>query len=154
MAQLGVAMLAADGGSMFLHRRKAAQPILLSLLLTGTIAELYWAAQQVQFVALVKPPMIDRVQESDVFRLLKPTDRVLAIDGNTLALSGAACVPPYLGVGPAEYYAIWGRLPDLFHGRVGPEPAAIEILRDAGVTHLLTESPLPTGWPEIGRAHV
>lgn len=72
---------------------------------------------------------------------------MLAVDGNTLALSGRSCVLPYLGMGPAEYYRIWEQMPDVFHGQTGPEPQVIALLQQMGVSHLLTEEPLPGGWP-------
>ena len=57
--------------------------------------------------------------------------------------------PPYLGLGPAEYYD-----PDLTMPRSkGEAPTAEETaaqiawLQQAGVTHLLSEQPLSYQWP-------
>lgn len=117
------------------------------VLLGVTLADLYLVGHQVQYTTIVDPPIIDSRGDSIVFALLRPTDRVLAPDGNTLALSGAACVPPYLGMGPAAYYEIWRRLPNVFTGE-GEYTSEIEsILRQTGVSHLLTFEPLPEGWP-------
>jgi hypothetical protein len=145
LAQLGVAMLAAE--ALDLPRRPWVRAAFAGVVLTASTLDFYWVSRQIQYVAMVSPPMISRIGQSEVFRRLKPTDRVLAIDGNTLALSGAACVPPYLGMGPAEYYAVWRQMPDVFHGKTGPEKHALSIMTDMGVTHLLTEEPLPAGWP-------
>ena len=96
--------------------------MLIAAVTVITIADFHWVGQRVQY-AEIRPPVIRLLDRSEVFRLLQPTDRVLAMDGNTLALSGAACVPPYLGMGPAEYYAkavgavpIEGSQPGIYRG--------------------------------------
>jgi hypothetical protein len=38
-------------------------------------------------------------------------------------------------------------LAGVFSGKLEANPAAISVLQQAGVTHLLTEKPLPAGWP-------
>lgn len=147
LAQLGVAMLAGAALDRIAPRTPWLRASARALLLAAIVADLYWVSRQVQYVAMVHPPVIGKLDRSEVFRRLERTDRVLAIDGNTVALSGAACAPPYLGMGPAEYYEVWGNLPDCFHGKTGPEPEVLATLARMGVSHLLTEEPLPGGWP-------
>lgn len=118
-----------------------------SVCLILTTAEFYWTSRVVQYVSMTRPPALARMSGSEVFQRLSPTDRVMAMDGNTLALSGASCVPPYLGMGPAEYYAIWSAMPDVFHGGALPTPKALRTLFEMGVTHVLTEAPLSAEWP-------
>lgn len=151
LAQLGFALLAAAAPQTLLPSRSRLGRGLTALTLMGalgvTLADLYWVSRQYWYVEMVTPPPIKFASASPVFAHLTPVDRVFAIDGNTLALSGAACVPPYIGMGPAEYYQIWKRMPNIFTGQTGPVPQAIAILQRMGVSHLLTEQPLPSGWP-------
>lgn len=149
MAQLGVAMLVGHAASRFGWLSAKPRAALFGLVFLVTTVELYWVGRQVQYVAMVWPPMIARIDRSEICRRLTPADRVLAPAGNLLALSPAACVPPYLGMGPAEYYALWtwGDDRNVFLGEVAAEPGVVDLLRGAGVTHLLTEVPLPPGWP-------
>ncbi len=102
-----------------------------------------------QYVTLVNPPMWRFREQSAVFRKLRPTDRVLRLTAIRWHFQGASCVPPYLGLGRAGYYKLWGQLPNVFHGKLKPEDREIvlRILADAGVTHLLTEEPLPDDYP-------
>lgn len=147
LAQLGVSLLLAQA----LERSIAARPRLGQLLalsvLTVSLAEFYWVGGKVQYVAMVNPPPLAAIERSEVLKRLSPTDRVLAMDGNTLALSGAACVPPYLGMGPAPYYAIWGAMPDLFHGKSRLTNDVAATLKKMGVTKILTEAPLASEPP-------
>jgi hypothetical protein len=107
------------------------------------------SGRTVQYVTMVKPPPLELIPLSPVLGQLGPTDRVLAPDGNTLSLGGASCVRPYLGLGPAVYFDVWDRMPNLFQGPL-PEAErkrAIAIIRAMAVTHILTEKPLGEGWP-------
>ncbi len=147
VTQLGVAVAAGLGVSAW-GNQSLLRSVLAPLLLAGVIfAEYFFVGHQVQYVTIVDPPIIGLRDQSTFFRLLTPTDRVLAIDGNTLALSGAACVPPYLGMGPAEYYKTWESFPNIFTGAVPYDESIARTLRTMGVSHLLTLAPLPTNWP-------
>lgn len=147
LAQVGAAVLVALGADRIFPRFPISRNAALLAMFLATGADYLWVARTVQVVAMIRPPMISQMGESEVFARLTPTDRVLAMDGNTLALSGASTVPPYLGMGPAAYYSIWGGIPDLFHGNAAADPPVLDTLRDMGVTHLLTEKPLPAAWP-------
>lgn len=113
----------------------------------ATFIDLFIVGHLIQYMTIVEPPIIDTREASPVFESLSPIDRVLAPDGNTLALAGCACVPPYLGLGPAKYYEVWDALPNVFAGDV-PYTAELETtLQRTGVTHLLTFEPLLDDWP-------
>ncbi|MBY0585852.1 hypothetical protein K2X85_01685 [bacterium] len=114
---------------------------------SAIVAEYTFVGHQVQYVTIIDPPMISLRDQSVIFRMLRPIDRVLAIDGNTLALSGAACVPPYLGMGPADYYKTWDSFPNVFPGNVPFDESIGKTLGRTGVSHLLTLAPLPASWP-------
>jgi hypothetical protein len=145
--QLGIAVAAGLTLDQF-SRRSSSIGSLLSLSLFGILAlELAFVGHQVQYVTIVDPPMISRRNQSTIFPMLQPTDRVLAIDGNTLALSGAACVPPYLGMGPAEYYKTWESFPNVFTGQKSFDDSIARVMARMGVSHLLTLAPLDPSWP-------
>jgi hypothetical protein len=152
MAQLGAAVLAGISAHQLLRSRRFTRSMVLVAWSVATLADLYWVGRHpaVQYVTMTKPPVISRVDKSHVFRLLRPTDRVLAINSNTLALSGASCVPPYLGLGPVEYYDLWSRVPDVFHGALDRTTAVNELIRlltVTGTTHILTEQRIDTRLP-------
>jgi hypothetical protein len=147
MVQLAVAVLAGMALDRFSVGPALVRFALPLVVLSATVADLYWAAQKVQYVEIVDPPILEWRGHSPVFRRLSDSDRVLAVDGNTLALSRAACVPPYLGMGPSEYYRIWDKLPDVFHGGTNYSASIAQALIETGVTHILTFDPLPPDWP-------
>jgi hypothetical protein len=147
VTQLGIAIVFGLGVSAWRLRSLLIRVLIPSLLGGAIFAEYFFVGHQVQYVTIVEPPIITLRDQSDFFRVLQPTDRVLAIDGNTLALSGAACVPPYLGMGPAEYYQIWEAFPNVFTGTVPFGESIARTFRTMGVSHLLTLAPLPTNWP-------
>ena len=145
--EIAVAVLAGMALQQFPLRSRTIHTLLCLVVSGITFADLYWVGHAVQYVTLVDPPIINFRDESIAFKKLLPTDRVLAVDGNTLALSGAACVPPYLGMGPAEYYKLWNAMPNVFQGEAGYDSEIENILRETGVTHLLVFKPLPSSWP-------
>lgn len=147
MTQLAAALGCALAADSWLKPGRRLRRTLFIIGLLVTCGELYWIAQQVQFVTMVRPAPWYKLPLSSVGARLQPTDRVLAMDGNTLALTGASCVPPYLGMGPAEYYKWWARVPDVFHGRAVPTAEVIGFFHFVGITHVLTEHPLTSDWP-------
>lgn len=147
MSEIGVAVLAGMALDRFPVRSITVRNILGIIAAAMTFADLYLVGHAVQYVTIVDPPIINFRDQSIAFKKLMPTDRVLAVDGNTLALSGAACVPPYLGMGPAEYYQLWSKMPNVFQGETHFNDTIAEILAQTGVTHLLVFKPLPADWP-------
>jgi hypothetical protein len=127
--------------------RNAAR-IVAALLIGGlAFAEFYWSSRAVGYAVMQNPPILSRVKDSEVFKHLTSNDRILAPDGNTLALGPAACVRPYIGLEPALYFELWNDVPDLFKTPVPASDALTKKLQNAGVTHILTEKPLMEGWP-------
>lgn len=147
MSQLALAVLAAECADRIFMRRVWAANAIVAAIFVLTTWDFWWVARHVQYAWLVRPPLISEVPQSPVCQMLGPKDRVLAPAGNLLALSGAACVPPYLGMGPAEYYKLWNWDKNVFAGEMEARPEIVTLLRDVGVTHILTEAPLPDGWP-------
>lgn len=147
MTQLAVAVLAGMALDRFSVGPAFVRFGLPVVVLAAAVGDLFVVAHKVQYVEIVDPPILEWRGQSPVFRRLADSDRVLAVDGNTLALSRAACVPPYLGMGPSAYYKIWDALPDVFHGRTHYSDAVGRTLVETGVTHILTFEPLPPDWP-------
>ena len=133
--------------TMLFGRMRAIQALVAASVFVFTMIDLQWVSARVQYVQVVNPPIIQMMPASEVFSRLKPTDRILAMDPNTLALSRAACAPTYLGIGPAEYFQIWGSIPDVFHGGTPADAKTINTLATMGITHILTEKPLSADWP-------
>ena len=147
-------LIAALFGSLlvasFLDRLFVRNPSrLLAALAIGAMAfaEFYWSSRAVGYVVMQNPPPLSRVKDSEIFKHLTPQDRVLAPDGNTLAIGPSAHVPPYIGLQPALYYDLWKDVPDVFEGNVQATPKLIERFQQVGVTHILARNPLPDGWP-------
>jgi hypothetical protein len=147
MTEIGVAILAGMALDRFPLRSITFRNIVGLIAATLTFVDLYLVGHAVQYVTIVNPPIINFRDDSIIFKKFLPTDRVLAVDGNTLALSGASCVPPYLGMGPAEYYQLWSKMPNVFQGEARFNDTIGDILAKTGVTHLLVFKPLPSDWP-------
>lgn len=147
MSQLGFAVLAAECTDRLFPSRFRIHLLLVAAIFLVTLYEFHWISRRVRYVSIIKPAPILRIPESPICHLLGPEHRVLSPAGNLLSLSGASCVPPYLGMGPVEYYRLWNWDRNVFAGDMQARPEIQKILRDTGVTHILTEAPLPEGWP-------
>ncbi len=148
MAQLAIAVLAAFSLQRLLSRIQpaAARGIVVFAALAFSWLDLQWASRAVEYARPVPAPPIALRASSSVARLLKPTDRVLSVNQNSVTLTGAAMLPVYLGLGPAEYFAAPTRLPDAFQWNRPLSDEVAEWLRQAGVTHVLALEPHPD-WP-------
>jgi hypothetical protein len=114
--------------------------------LLGTIAclalawiDLALVAPYVQFADLRADSPIHLRESSKVGDLLRdrPGARVLARNQNAVSLCGAATVPVYLGIGPAEYFNGPLRLPGDFAWDRPLSADTLGWMRRTGVTHIL-----------------
>ena len=147
LTQLMLAVLVGKAVHGFWPESRFWRPLLLSIIGSAMLAELYVVGHQVQYVRMVPDPSLRHLNESQVFARLAPTDRVFAPDGNTLSLSGAATVPPYLGLSPQHYQDVWPDVPNLFSAAPSHDAELQTVLQREGVTHLLTFEALPDDWP-------
>ena len=104
------------------------------------------------YADLVDQPPVQARNDSTIRQILSeyPTPvRMLGTFQNAPTLTGFAMTPPYLGLGPAEYYDPALTIPRATSSPATAEDTAarIEWLQQAGVTHLLTEQPLSSEWP-------
>jgi hypothetical protein len=115
-------------------------------ILSVTWLDLRWATQCVEYAhAVAEPPIMNRARSPVAQRLLL-TDRVLSVNQNSVSLCGAAMLPVYLGIGPAEYTVPPTKLPDSFRWDGPLSDELLDWLRHAGVTHILALDPHPA-WP-------
>jgi hypothetical protein len=160
---LSVALLAGSGLDRWLHRRRPlARGLWFAVVMTVTLADLFWVSRRVTYATMVTDPPLAHRDDSDVRRLLEEYQtagphlrpvRMLAPGPNLPTLSGFSATPPYLGLSPAAYYD-----PDLAIPAVDPQMSAsewsrgvairAEWLKQAGVTHILSMELLdPEEWP-------
>ncbi|MBI1348886.1 hypothetical protein GC163_21655 [bacterium] len=125
---------------------------IIGLVLSLTVADLWWLPRTVSYAVTVSTPPI-RFRDDSPFRktlLAEPQPvRLYAPGPNLPTLLGVSAVPVYLGLGPSEYfdpqYQIPPVIPDDFHAYSAER---VDWLRDSGVTHILSFEPLESrGWP-------
>ena len=75
-----------------------------------------------------------------------PFARVVAPGPNLVSILGVSTLPPYLGLGPAEYFNDDWVFRDVDF-RQDPTPQQANRLIDNGVTHLLLMEPASARWP-------
>ncbi len=105
------------------------------------------------YLTFVERPPISLRSESTVARRLGGQERpvrLFAPGPNLPTMMGVNCVPEYLGIGPKQYYDKSLAIPRYDQDRETPElrEALVRWLQNAGVTHVLRQSPLDeSAWP-------
>lgn len=149
---LGIAILAGREMSRFEWRpRTALRSLGMALILISTVADLWLVSRMVGYAQMIAQPPLAFREQSPLRKLLAADSasvRLYAPGQNLGNLLGVSCLPVYLGIAPAEYqdpkFAGAG-----FPRRSVPGPLAADAsfsnwLRDQGVTHVLSETPLAT----------
>lgn len=125
----------------------------------ATIGDLWLVSRIVTYAFMLEEPPIEFVEQSEVARILQsyPDEvRLYAPGANLPQLLGVSSTPPYLGIGPAVYFDPKLKVPEppVAEGAsaidqfVAASDDKIRWLRQAGVTHVLSERPLDTNaWP-------
>lgn len=125
------------------------------LLAALTVADLWVVSRLVTTAFLSWEPPIRLIESSPMreYLLQWPTPpRVLCRGGGAPTLLGAAATPTYLGLGPAAYFDPRLKMPEP-HPFSDPQttgpvtPEQTEWLHRAGVTHVLSFTPLDPSWP-------
>jgi len=130
---LAVAMVAAA-------RSRAAALLVAAWGVTLASADLWLTSGFVQYAEIRHDSPIWYRDHSVVRSILASTSggaRVLARNQNSLALCDVATVPPYLGIGPQEYFGGPLTMPHDFHWENSLTPRMRRWLRWSGVTHVL-----------------
>jgi hypothetical protein len=146
-----VAILAGRGlQSLVQHRSMAARSAILCFVFWSTVGDLWLVSRMVTYAVMVSRPPIALRDQSPVRKLLldeATLPRLYAPGQNLGNLLGVSCLPVYLGIAPAEYadrlFAGDG-MPkaDESLGPVKADPNFSTWLRDSGVTHILSFTPL------------
>lgn len=147
--------------ALLLRSSRSLQMLITGILIGVTMPDLLKSAEAVRDAFPVSTPPIAGLQDSWIagvfaedgrggFMLPSSDDdvrslRLLAPGPNVANLYAVSCIPQYLGIGPAEYYAdekTYRTQPSA--GSPGPFPSADELprLRERGVTHILATDPI------------
>lgn len=116
-----------------------------------TFADLWGVSRIVGYVSILPQSLLYRISQSHVRRILSNSAqpvRLFSRGPNLPTLLGVSSTPEYLGIGPSEYYDPATRMPLPLPYDSPPTPEHLVWLRHAGVTHILSHSPLhPDQWP-------
>ncbi|MAG92759.1 MAG: hypothetical protein CMJ48_03265, partial [Planctomycetaceae bacterium] len=104
--------------------------------------------------AMVATPPVEALSESPVREILSRTEqpaRLFSRGPNLPTLLGVASTPPYLGIGPQQYFDPDTKLPDPLPFDEPPTVEQVDWLRRAGVTHVLSFRELDgePAWPVV-----
>lgn len=143
---LAVGLLAGAGLDALLQQRRRTRTVLATAVLTLTIADLWLVSRHVTNAVAVTPPPLSSIQGSGIRAALltyaqtRAMPRVLCSGPNIATLLGFASTPPYLGIGPVQYFdsSLFRRL-DPTYPLTGED---VHWLRRAGVTHIVATRPL------------
>jgi hypothetical protein len=161
---LVVALLAGKELAHWTGRSNAADPaipraasvkqiVLAAVVLIVTLLDLWIVSRWVFYAEPVAHAPLEYRNESQLREMaleLGPEARLFAPGSNLATLTGFAASPPYLGLGPAEYFDPELRPPYSDVREVPAEKIEQQVawLRRAGVTHLLCFDRLsPEVWP-------
>lgn len=162
VATMAVALLCSWTLDQWLRKRTGTIAWLAIIAVLGITAADLWtvrihwnhseAGAPAWYADLVEQPPVKARNDSTIRQILSkyPTPvRMLGTFQNAPTLTGFAMTPPYLGLGPAEYYDPQLTIPQSTSDPVTAEETSAQIawLQRAGITHLLGEQPLPTAWP-------
>jgi hypothetical protein len=136
-------------------RGKAARWLIATAVLAITTADLWMMSRMATYAIIVDTPPLERLDESPVRRMIREFEessgelaRLFSRGPNLPTLLGVASTPAYLGIGPAEYFDPETAMPGPYPFDVPPTPEQIDWLRRAGVTHILSFTPLEAAdWP-------
>lgn len=159
---LAVALLSAhvlDEWAVKRLSRSRTALLLISLAFVLTAGDLWWVSRRVTYAEMLHRPPLDFREESEVRRIVQRQSssvRLFAPGPNLATLTGAASTPPYLGIGPREYYDPASTMPTTDDSTTGHLPIndsqitakQLAWLQRAGVTHILSFEPLnKSTWP-------
>jgi hypothetical protein len=128
-----------------------------AVVLTVTVVELSYVHDCVTYLTFLDRPPITLRTESPIAATLREVQmpvRVFAPGPNLPSMMGVNCVPEYLGIGPRQYYDKQLAIPRFSAEHETPElrESLIRWLQQAGVTHILSQTPLDeTAWPVANR---
>lgn len=133
------------------RRSRLLSLVLASLVLVLTIVDLRMVSGLVGDAIFVKSPPIQAREKSPIRQILNDYPepvRLFSRGANLPTLLGVGSTPVYLGFGPDEYFDPETAMPKPLPFDRDPTPEQIDWLQRAGVTHVLSFSPLEgSRWP-------
>lgn len=134
------------------HRRSRTLALVVAgLVLVVTMIDLRIVRGLVGDAIFVESPPIQARDESPLRRILNDSPepvRLFSRGANLPTLLGVSSTPVYLGIGPDAYFDPQTIMPEPLPFDQSPTPEQIDWLQRAGVTHVLSFSPLDqTVWP-------
>ncbi|MBL8814487.1 MAG: hypothetical protein JNL58_00550 [Planctomyces sp.] len=143
---MGVSVLVAGGLDTFWRKKRiSSRYILLIILFAITLLDLLMSSRfPIRDALTVASPPLNGLRDSwireEIARLGPEHVRLLAPGPNVANLYGVSSVPQYLGLGPSEYFEdeIRYRRSPPESDDVFPSDEELVILRERGVTHILT----------------
>jgi hypothetical protein len=158
LCSLGGAIIAGMVLDQLLQRRQNAIRFLVTASIAAiTMTDVLAASRYVTNGYVVPEPPLTKLDQSWIRRTLTdagPHDvRLLAPGPNVSNLYGVSCLPTYLGLGPSVYFSDDFQIPgpQEFPDEVYPSDDLADRMRHLGITHLLTEQPIPQPSPVLKR---
>lgn len=153
---LAIAILSAEvADSLFQRWKPTLKSLAWSVTIGITVWDLFLVSRLVSDATIQTQPAFDLREFSPVREYLsaRPEPVRLHAPGQNLpTLLGVSAIPQYLGLSPTEYFQESTRIPPApdtrdENGLIQHDLDFSEKLRQAGVTHLLTQQPVASGWP-------
>ena len=146
-----VAMLAGWSIDALQPARRWVRLGIQALIIAATIADLYFVPKSVAVAVILETPVIEYQPVSPVRELLAEESqpvRLFCRGPNLATLLGVASAPPWLGLGPQQYFDPQTKIPGDNPYDDPPTEELIEWLRRGGVTHVLSFHRLDESqWP-------
>jgi hypothetical protein len=161
-AQLALLMISAIGLEAIVRRLPAkAGMILVSVITLFSLYDLWIISESITYTVSLPNPPVNKVGLSHIKQTLdrEPMPpRLFAPAQNLLTILGHAATPPYLGIGPQEYWNEATAIPkesEEFEKRwkdakepIPPYPPRLKWMQQAGVTHIISFQPFDLkAWP-------
>ncbi|MEQ8634394.1 YfhO family protein [Gimesia maris] len=127
------------------------QLMVVAIICLFTTADFWIVSRYVTYAAIIPDPPINNLDRSALKKIVteygKPV-RLFAPGANLPTLLGVASTPVYLGIGPEQYFNPKLTMPEPLPFKEPATPEQIAWLRNAGVTHILSQHPLDLNhWP-------
>lgn len=155
VATLAAGLLAAATLERMLHGfRRGNAFVIAGIVLAVTVIDLQYVSRLIRDAIPREVALISFREQSPVAEILRretQPPRVLATYSNVINNTGLSSVPVYLGLGPEEYFTGETTFPATANAAELNDPQTKTTLpawlQQAGVTHVLSETPLDDDWP-------
>lgn len=130
---------------------RTVQLIVVAVVCLFTITDFWLVSRYVTYAAVIPNPPINQLKDSELRKIVQEYGepvRLFAPGANLPTVIGVASTPVYLGIGPEQYFDPKLTMPEPLPFKDPATPEQIEWLRNAGVTHILSQHQLDLNrWP-------